>query len=67
MLEQVEKIGKFTVYRNSSDCPLVAGYKGVITMGEPIIHPCLKYRNYFKLYLPKRLRHRAMQNILKGK
>ena len=64
MLEKVETIGRFTVYKDSSDCPLIAGYKGICTMGEPIINPCLKYRNFFKLYLPKRLRARAMQGKL---
>jgi hypothetical protein len=64
MLEEVGTIGKFTVYRDSTPGPILMGYKGECPMGEPEISPCLKYRNYFKLYLPKRLRKRAMKGKL---
>lgn len=62
MIEKTGTIGRFTVYKDSSDCPVHTGYKGL--WSELVIDQGLKYRNYFKLYLPKRLRKRAMKGKL---
>lgn len=61
MIEKSGKLGKFSVYKET-DLVAVVNYTGDSSMAEPVI--IVKFRDYFKLYLPKRLRARAMNGAI---
>lgn len=60
-IKMIEKSGKFSVYKET-DLVAVVNYTGDSSMAEPVI--IVKFRDYFKLYLPKRLRARAMNGTI---